>query len=144
MQTFNSENSILFTYSTYFLYQNNLVLSLTTMTHLQKSKQQLSSQMTELIEKLFYHHSTWVLLTSYYTYLLEVYCWNFVLKYRKRIKISSWPVSHNGLNQNCLFSDITPARTHSISALKSRVLKLTFLALKMIVISGLEFILKFT
>ena len=38
----------------------------------------------------------------------------------------------------------TPARTHSISGLKSRVLKLTFLALKMIVKSGLEFILKFT
>ena len=33
-------------------------------------------------------------------------------------------------------------RTHSISGLKSRVLKLTFLALKMIVKSGLEFILK--
>ena len=38
----------------------------------------------------------------------------------------------------------TPARTHSISGLKSRVLKLTFLALKMSVKSGLEFILKFT
>ena len=38
----------------------------------------------------------------------------------------------------------TPAKTHSISGLKSRVLKLTFLASKMIVKSGLEFILKFT
>ena len=38
----------------------------------------------------------------------------------------------------------TPARTHSITRLKSRVLKLTFLALKMMVKSGLEFILKFT
>ena len=38
----------------------------------------------------------------------------------------------------------TPARTHSISGLKSRVLKLTFLSLKMMVKSGLEFILKFT
>ena len=35
-------------------------------------------------------------------------------------------------------------RTHSISGLKSRVLKLTFFALKMMVESGLEFILKFT
>ena len=34
--------------------------------------------------------------------------------------------------------------THSISGLKSRVLKLTFLALMMMVKSGLEFILKFT
>ena len=34
----------------------------------------------------------------------------------------------------------TPARTHSIGGLKT----LTFLALKMIVKSGLEFILKFT
>ena len=38
----------------------------------------------------------------------------------------------------------TQARTHSISGLNSRVLKLTFLALKMMVKSGLEFILKFT
>ena len=38
----------------------------------------------------------------------------------------------------------TPARTHSIIRLKSRVLKLTFLALRTIVKSGLEFILKFT
>ena len=39
---------------------------------------------------------------------------------------------------------ITPARTHSISGLKSRVLKLTFFSLKMMMKSGLEFILKFT
>ena len=38
----------------------------------------------------------------------------------------------------------TPARTHSIRGIKSRDYKLTFLALKMIVKSGLEFILKFT
>ena len=38
----------------------------------------------------------------------------------------------------------TPARTLSISGLKSRVLKLSFLSLKMMVKSGLEFILKFT
>ena len=38
----------------------------------------------------------------------------------------------------------TPARTHSISGLKSRVLKLKIFYLKMIVKSGLEFILKFT
>ena len=35
-------------------------------------------------------------------------------------------------------SSITPARTHS-SGLKSRILKLTFLALKMMVKSGLDF-----
>merc|ERR1712051_555931 len=38
----------------------------------------------------------------------------------------------------------TPARTHSISGLKSQVLKLTFFSLKMMVKSGLEFILKLT
>ena len=43
-----------------------------------------------------------------------------------------------------MINDTTPARTHSISGLKSQVLKLTFLALKMMVKSGLEFILKFT
>ena len=44
-----------------------------------------------------------------------------------------------------LFTDwlCTPSRTHSISGLKSQVLKLTFLALKMMVKSGLKFILKF-
>ena len=39
---------------------------------------------------------------------------------------------------------ITPARTYSISGLKSRVLKLTFSGSKMMVKSGLEFILKLT
>ena len=38
----------------------------------------------------------------------------------------------------------TPARTHSISVLKFRVLKFIFLALKMMVKSSHEFILKFT
>ena len=38
-------------------------------------------------------------------------------------------------------SDCTPARTLSISWLKSRVLKLSFFSLKMIVKSGLEFFL---
>ena len=38
----------------------------------------------------------------------------------------------------------TPVRTHSISGLKSRVMKLSFLSLKMMVKSGLEFILKLT
>ena len=38
---------------------------------------------------------------------------------------------------------LTPARTLSISRLKSRVLKLSFLSLKMMVKSSLEFILKF-
>ena len=40
--------------------------------------------------------------------------------------------------------DFTPVRTHSISRLKSRVMKLSFLSLKMMVKSGLEFILKLT
>ena len=39
---------------------------------------------------------------------------------------------------------VTPARTHSISGLKFRVSKLTFSCLKMMVKSGLEFILKLT
>ena len=38
----------------------------------------------------------------------------------------------------------TPARTHSISGLKSRVLKSTFFSWKVIVKSGLEFIFKLT
>ena len=39
---------------------------------------------------------------------------------------------------------LTPARSLSISGLKSRVLKLSFFSLKMMVKSGLEFILKLT
>ena len=39
---------------------------------------------------------------------------------------------------------ITPVRTHLISGLKSRVMKLSFLSLKMMVKSGLECILKLT
>ena len=42
------------------------------------------------------------------------------------------------------FKDNTPVITLFISGLKSRVLKLSFLSLKMTVKSGLEFILKFT
>ena len=45
-------------------------------------------------------------------------------------------------NVNCLGN--TPLRTLGISGLKSRVLKLTFLSLNMMVKSGLEFILKLT
>ena len=41
-------------------------------------------------------------------------------------------------------SEPTPARTLSISGLKSRVLKLSFLSLQMMLKSGLEFILKLT
>ena len=52
---------------------------------------------------------------------------------------------HAGLFQ-CLkkLTYFTPARTLSISGLKSRVLKLSFLSLKMMAKSGLELILKFT
>ena len=39
---------------------------------------------------------------------------------------------------------LTPVRTNSISGLKSRVMKIPFLSLKMMVKSGLEFILKLT
>ena len=42
------------------------------------------------------------------------------------------------------FFCFTPARTHFISGLKSRVLKFTFFSLKMMVKTGLEFILKLT
>ena len=42
------------------------------------------------------------------------------------------------------WSHFTPARTHSISGLKSWVSKSTFSSLKMMVKSGLEFILKLT
>ena len=41
-----------------------------------------------------------------------------------------------------LLSEGTPARSHFISGLKSQVMKLPFLSLKMMVKSGLEFILK--
>ena len=41
-------------------------------------------------------------------------------------------------------SEATPARTLFISGLKSRVMKLPFLSIKMMVKSGLEFILKLT
>ena len=40
--------------------------------------------------------------------------------------------------------DFTPVRTHSISGLKSGVMKLSFLSLKMMVKGGLELILKLT
>ena len=43
-----------------------------------------------------------------------------------------------------LFKGLTPLRTPEISGLKSRVLKLTFFSLKMIMKRGLEFILKLT
>ena len=49
--------------------------------------------------------------------------------------------SHWISKSSCLF---TPAKTLSISGLKSRVLKLSSMSLKMMVKSGLEFILKFT
>ena len=49
-----------------------------------------------------------------------------------------------GVAWRCWLGLATPARTHSISGLKSRVLKLTFFSLKMMVKSGLEFILKLT
>ena len=42
------------------------------------------------------------------------------------------------------FKGHTPVRTHSISGRKSRVMKLPFFSLKMMVKSGLEFILKLT
>ena len=47
-----------------------------------------------------------------------------------------------GLTVQNITSPFTPARTHSISGLKYRVMKLSFLSLKMMVKSGLEFILK--
>ena len=43
------------------------------------------------------------------------------------------------LNNELLRLDITPARTLSISGLKSRLMKLTFSSLKMMLKSGLEF-----
>ena len=48
--------------------------------------------------------------------------------------------------ENCFHPSIlsTPVRTHSISGLKSRVMKLPFLSLKLMAKSGLEFILKLT
>ena len=45
-----------------------------------------------------------------------------------------------GKSQGCIGYP-TPARTHSISGLKSPVLKLSFLSFKMMVKNGLEFIL---
>ena len=50
-------------------------------------------------------------------------------------------ISHATMT-NVIF--VTPARTLSISGLKSRVFELSFLSLKMMVKSGLEFILKLT
>ena len=48
---------------------------------------------------------------------------------------------YSAISKSAIF---TPARTLSISGLKSRVWKLSFLSLKMMVKSGLEFILKLT
>ena len=59
-----------------------------------------------------------------------------------------WTITLQNLQSSTVFHSflniITPARTLSISGLKSRVLKLSFLSLKMMVKSGLEFILKLT
>ena len=60
------------------------------------------------------------------------------------IKYTMARVSQLQLFSQKFFEHFTPARTLSISGLKSRVLKLSFLGLKMMVKSGLEFfILKF-
>ena len=55
-------------------------------------------------------------------------------------------ITVNGVNfcTAYVFGRLTPARTLSISGLKYRVWKLSFLSLKMMEKSGLEFILKFT
>ena len=51
---------------------------------------------------------------------------------------------HNDSFELTSSGPVTPARTLSISGRKSRVLKLSFLSLKMMAKSGLEYILKFT
>ena len=61
--------------------------------------------------------------------------WKFQLFYTQ--KTVHWKVSNTSYG-------ITPVITLFISGLKSRVLKLSFLSLKMMVKSGLEFILKLT
>ena len=63
--------------------------------------------------------------------------------------IGWWDLGVTLIGSGASFGDIpistgTPARTLFISGLKSRVMKLPFLSLKMMVKSGLEFILKLT
>ena len=84
--------------------------------------------------------------------------WLQTIELKDEIQLIKWAnICHNG---NCgrqkyslewlvdfsndSFSLTTPARTLSISGLKSGVLKLSFLSLKNIVKSGVEFVLKFT
>ena len=62
-------------------------------------------------------------------------------------QVGQWPNNTNNtyiIDHNPPMSAITPLRTPGISGLKSRVLKLTFFSLKIMVKSGLEFILKLT
>ena len=48
------------------------------------------------------------------------------------------------VSENLGATEVTPVRTHSISGLKSQVMKVSFLSLEMMVKSGIEFILKLT
>ena len=82
---------------------------------------------------------------THYLYRLDV-CHNQILQFAIEIILTLCLKFSKMLHKKLTLhlSEVTAARTQSISRLKSRVLQLTFLALKMMVKSGLEFILKFT
>ena len=67
-----------------------------------------------------------------------------LLSYFETFQSYLWRLEPFGFLMHVRYDQVTPARTLSISGLKSRVLKLSFLSLKMMVKSGLEFILKLT
>ena len=71
---------------------------------------------------------------------------NKILRYYLKVRIIGQESRSLGQIDVIVFSrnHLTPARTLFISGLKSRVMKLPFLSLKMMVKSGLEFILKLT
>ena len=78
-------------------------------------------------------------LTILFVMIYSVLSWECCESSRK--EVTFW--FHCGKNVKCLLS-VTPARTLSISGLKSRVLKLSFFNLKIMMKNGLYFFLKST
>ena len=98
-------------------------------------------------------------LLSIYNYTIHFRLANFRWKNRRRTYTSrqnhalfNWTIFNiwsgffccSTQRHNIYIRQYTPARTLSISGLKFRVFKLSFLTLKMMLKRGLEFILKFT
>ena len=81
------------------------------------------------------------------TKIVFINLWNFLTNFASVVYQNDWSI-HSLMtileHVDVFFSLFTPAKTLSISGLKSWDLKLSFLSLKMMAKSCLEFILKFT